>query len=180
VQFDEVLRTFTEFFERERIRYALVGGLAVHAWGGSRATKDVDFLVARSDRQSTVAFAEALGYETLQVTSAFSNHAHTDSRLGRVDFLYVSNETAEKIFASSTRKRVIGDETVPVASPEHLAMMKGLAMKHFPHRTLFDPEDVRILLAVPGVDHDAVREYFGQLGLLDLFDAIEKANRPSR
>ena len=180
MQFDEVLRTFAEFFEREGIRYALVGGLAVHAWGGSRTTKDVDFLLARSDQKRVVTFAETRGYETLQVSPAFSNHAHADSRLGRVDFLYVSNETAEQIFASSTRKKVIGDETVPVASPEHLAMMKALAMKNFPHRALFEGEDIRVLLSVPGVDHEAVREYFGRHGLLDLYDAIEKANQTSR
>lgn len=180
MQFDEVLRTFAAFFEREGIRYALVGGLAVYAWGGSRTTKDIDFLVARSDQQRVIAFAESLGYDTLHVTQAFSNHAHTDTRLGRVDFLYVSDQTAEKIFASSTSKAVVGDEAVQVASPEHLAMMKALAMKNFPHRTLFEPEDVRVLLSVPGVDHEAVREYFERQGLLSLYDAIEKANRTSR
>jgi len=29
MQFDEVLRTFAEFFEREGIRYAVAGGLAI-------------------------------------------------------------------------------------------------------------------------------------------------------
>src|SRR5262249_46708902 len=33
MQFDEVLRTFGEFFEREKIPYAVIGGLAMQAWG---------------------------------------------------------------------------------------------------------------------------------------------------
>ena len=63
---------------------------------------------------------------------------------------------------------------MPVASPEHLAMMKAQAMKNFPHRALYEGEDVRILLQVPGIDRDAVRDYFDRHGLLELFCAIEK------
>ena len=62
MQFDRVLTTFAEFFERERIRYALIGGLAVHAWGRVRPTVDVGFAVD-ADRASDVqAFAESLGF----------------------------------------------------------------------------------------------------------------------
>jgi hypothetical protein len=45
MQFDEVLRTWKDFFEREGIRYALIGGLAMRAWGSGRTTEDVDFVV---------------------------------------------------------------------------------------------------------------------------------------
>jgi hypothetical protein len=50
-----------------------------------------------------------------------------------------------------------------------------MAMKNFPHRALFEGEDVRALLNVPCVDRAAIREYFASHGLLDLYDAIEKA-----
>jgi hypothetical protein len=175
MQFDEVLRTFSEFFEREGVRFAVVGGLAVHAWGGSRYTKDVDVLIERSDRERVLAFAESMGYETLNVNESFSNHEHSDPRLGRIDILYVNHETAEKMFAATSVKPIVGDYEGPVASPEHLAMMKGLAMKNFPHRTLYEPEDVRILLAVPGVNRDAVRDYYERIGMLELFNGIDKA-----
>jgi hypothetical protein len=175
MQFDEVLEAFTAYFERERIRYAVIGGLAVHAWGGSRLTRDVDFVADRSERERIVTFAESLGYETLQSTEAFSNHVHADPKMGRVDLLYVSRETADKLFPAATKKTVVGDIEAPVASPEHIAMMKALAMKNFPHRALFEGEDVRLLLDVPGVDRQAVRDYFERLGLLDIYDAIEKS-----
>jgi methylmalonyl-CoA mutase cobalamin-binding subunit len=67
------------------------------------------------------------------------------------------------------------ERDLPVASPEHLAMMKALSMKNNPHRALYEGEDVRVLLNVPGVDRHAVREYFRRQGLLELFDAIDKA-----
>jgi hypothetical protein len=53
--------------------------------------------------------------------------------------------------------------------------MKAIAMKNFPHRALYEGEDIRTLLDVPGVDKAAVRDYFERHGLLGLFDAIDKA-----
>ena len=175
MQFDEVLRIWKDFFEREGIRYALIGGLAVHAWGRTRLTKDVDFAVDATSRPRVISFAESLGYETLYVSEGYSNHEHSSSVLGRIDFMYLSGETAERIFRAATERTVVGTATSPVASPEHLAMMKAIAMKNSPHRALFEGEDVRVLLNVPGVDREAVREYYRRHGLLDLYDAIDKA-----
>lgn len=175
MQFDVVLRTWKEFFERENVRYAVIGGLAVHAWGRSRLTKDIDLAVDSSARDRVVAFAEELGYETLHVSEAYSNHEHPDAAFGRVDFMYLRGETAERVFRAVTPKSVAGDIDAAVASPEHLAMMKAIAMKNFPHRALFEGEDVRTLLNVPGVDREMVREYYRRHGLLELYDAIEKA-----
>ena len=90
MQFDEVLRRFTAFFDEAGIRYVVIGGVAVTAWGRAR-----------------VAGGES-----------------GTPRDGDIDY---------------------------------------------------EGEDVRVLLNVPGVDRNAVREYFRRHGLLDLFDAIDKA-----
>jgi len=155
MQFDAVLRTFSEFFEREGIRYCVVGGLAVQAWGHSRFTKDVDLAVARSDQARVIAFAESAGYETLNVTSSFSNHLHPDRQFGRLDFLYPDDRTAGRMFAVASVRTVVGTVAIPVASPEHLSMMKALAIKQNPARALYEGDDVRALLSLPGVDLEA-------------------------
>ena len=142
--------------------------------GAASATKDADFAVDNSNQERVVAFAESVGYETLHASSAFSNHVHADNALGRVDFMYLDPATAEKVFGATVSKVILEGVESPVASPEHLAMMKALAMKNFPHRTLFEGEDVRTLLRVPGVDRDAIRDYFRRQGLLERFDAIDK------
>src|SRR5512138_1216557 len=97
---DEVLRTFARFFERENIRYAVIGGLALQAWGYSRFTRDVDIVVERSQRDRVVRFAESSGYETLHVSDGYSNHLRGDPQGGRIDFMYVDRSTAEKLFGS--------------------------------------------------------------------------------
>lgn len=175
MDFATVLRTFGEFFEREHIQYAVIGGVAVTAWGRARATNDLDFAVDGAEQRRAITFAESLGYETLYVSHGFSNHAHPDPAFGRVDLMYLRGSTAEKVFAMTADKPLLEDRRLPVASAEHLAMMKGLAMRQKPHRALYEAEDVRVLLNVDGVDLEAVREYYRHLGMLDFIDVILKA-----
>lgn len=174
MHFDEVLRTFSTFFEAQSIRYAVIGGLALQAWGHSRFTRDIDFVVERDARDRVVSFVESLGFETLHVSEGYSNHLHADPALGRVDFMYVDARTARKLFGAVTRKTIVGTATAPVPAPEHLLAMKAMAMKNAPERVLMDAPDVQFLLRLPGVDRAAVRDYFARQGLLELFDAIEK------
>ncbi len=174
MEFERVLTTFIEFFDREGIRYAIVGGLAVHAYGRLRSTKDADFAVDLANQERVISLAESLGYETLHVSRAFSNHAHTDPIWGRVDFMYLDPATASKVFADSRPQKVMPDITATVASPEHVAMMKALSMKNNPHRVLYEGYDVQVLMSAPGVDVERVRDYYRDHGLLELFDAIVK------
>jgi hypothetical protein len=175
MQFERVLTAFVDIFEREELRYALIGGLAVHAWGRVRPTRDADFAVDVVDAARITSFAESLGFVTTYASDAFSNHSHPDPSWGHVDFMFLGGRTADAVFAARVPKEIVPGRAMLVASPEHLAMMKALAMKNFPHRALYDGEDVRVLLSVPGVDRESVRDYFERLGLLELYDAIEKA-----
>jgi hypothetical protein len=178
MQFDAVLRTFAEFFEREKIPWAIAGGLAVAAWGYQRATQDIDFLIDGSDRGRIMAFAESLGYETIHASEAFSHHIHPSEAFGRVDALYVYGRTAEDMFAAATRRLAAGKVTTPVISAEHIAMMKAFAIKNNPSRRLSDSRDVEFLLTLPDINREAVRNYFARFGLLEVFDDIErKGNR---
>ena len=173
MQFEEVLRTFSEFFEREGMTFALAGGNALRAWGHQRLTYDVDFVVNGSDRRRVIAFAESLGYTTTHESPAFSNHHHADHAFGHVDFMYVYGNTAEQVFAGVV-KLTLGNVELPVVRPEHLIAMKVRAMKSEPMRVLIDAPDIAFLLSLPGLDRERVREYFSEHGLLKIYDELEK------
>jgi hypothetical protein len=173
VRFDEVLRTFAEFFEREGVRWAVAGGLAMGAWGHARGTRDIDFVLPATDRQRVIAFAESIGYETLFVSEGFSNHLHGSEVYGRVDLIYAHGDTAEQLLSAVTHREVAG-LTVPVVSATHLAMMKMLAMKSRPMRLLIDGNDVVYLLALPEMDRKAIRDYCTRHDLLALLNAFER------
>ena len=174
MQFDEVLRTFAAFFEREGIRYAVAGGLAIHAWGRSRTTHDIDFVVDGTVQSRVIAFTESKGYRTLHASSGYSNHEHPDQTFGIVDFMYVYGETAERVFADASQRLVAGDAAAPVPKPEHLIAMKVQAIKNAPRRVSIDVPDIEYLLGLPGVDRNAVRDYFDRAGLLRIYDVLAK------
>lgn len=75
----------------------------------------MDFAVDAHGRDRVVTYAASLGYETLHVSDAFSNHGSSESRLGRVDFMYVSGPTADRIFGATTVKAIVGNVSAPVA-----------------------------------------------------------------
>src|SRR3954470_20224454 len=108
MQFETVLRTFGDFFEREQIPWAIAGGLAVAAWGYQRATHDIDFVVSGSEQLRVVAFAESLGYETTYASEGFSNHIHPVDDFGHVDLLYLYGRTAAELFEAATKRVVVG------------------------------------------------------------------------
>lgn len=173
MQFDAVLRTWTSWFEVERVAYALAGGNALRAWGHTRLTYDVDFVIHGKERERAIAFAESLGYETAHVSEGYSNHYHRDEAFGHVDLMYVYGATADQIFAGVVH-RTLGGFALPVVRPEHLIAMKVRAMKNSAMRVLIDAPDIAFLLSLPGLDRDRVREYFSQHGLLKIYDELEK------
>jgi hypothetical protein len=174
MQFDQVLRMFAEFFERERIRYAVAGGLAVHAWGHSRGTHDIDFAVDGAARERVIAFAESIGYATKHVSTGYSNHEHPNEDFGYIDLMYVYGDTADRVFAEAARRLVAGDVEAPVPKPEHLIAMKVQAIKNAPRRVSIDVPDIEYLMRLPGVDRNAIRDYFDRAGLLRIYDVLQK------
>jgi hypothetical protein len=173
MQFDEVLRTWIAWFETNGVAYALAGGNALRAWGHTRPTYDVDFVVNGDDRRRVIAFAESLGYETAHESAGYSNHYHPDEVFGHVDLIYVYGATAEQIFREMVHRSLVGLD-LPVVRPEHLIAMKVHAMKSSAARVLIDAPDIAFLLTLPGLDRERVREYFSQHGLLKIYDDLEK------
>lgn len=150
---------------------AIVGALALHTYGYTRATNDVDVVTRAEARPGLVAHLEAQGYETLHQSDGYSIHLHPDPKLGRVDVIYVDARTAERLFAAC-RKASVGGMDVFVPSPEHLAAMKVHAMKNDPSRTFREMADLQFLLGVDGVDREEIRGYFVDAGLEERWNEL--------
>jgi hypothetical protein len=174
VDLDAVLADLGGFLDREGIAFALVGALAVHAYGYSRATNDVDLLVRRDDQDRLIGHLERQGFETLHRSEGYSNHLHPDGARGRVDVVYVDAATWDRI-AREARHMKLGHREVSVPKPEHLVAMKVHAMKNDPSRTFKDLADIQYLMTLPGVDRDEIRGYFEEAGLLERFRELEKS-----
>ena len=175
MDFATVLDTLVGYFEREKVPFALAGAFALHAYGISRATVDLDLIVEASARERLVPFLESLGYETLHASAGYSNHQHPDARLGRVDFIYISGETARHLFAQPGASLRFGKHELSVPRAEHLVAMKVHAMKNDPARSLQEMADIRLLLGLPGIDAAEVAGYFEKAGLREKYDEIKRS-----
>jgi hypothetical protein len=135
LDFERILKEVAGFFESEGIRYAVIGAFALHAYGRSRATSDLDFVTEFHAQPKLIAFLEGFGHETLHASSGYSNHLHRDVAMGRLDFVYISGETSRQLFGSARKLLVLGEMSIPVPRAEHIAAMKIQAMKNDPERT---------------------------------------------
>src|SRR6202043_4171225 len=65
VDFGAVLRVVSAFLDDKGYRFALIGGVALAAYGLARTTLDLDLLVESRGPEDPIAFLEANGFATL-------------------------------------------------------------------------------------------------------------------
>ena len=171
--FAKTLEMLLNFFARNGLDYALIGGFALNAYGRARQTDDIDFLLRNRDSGRTIDFLESIGYHTLNRTEAFSNHEHPLFGFSRVDFLYVNGDTADTVFREAREFPVLTDLRVRVVKPEHLIALKLFSMTANPERSGLDREDLVHLLGREGLDRKEIRSYFLKYSSLDLLNELE-------
>lgn len=174
MDFVRAIETIADFLEEHDCRYALIGGLALAAYGHPRTTLDIDLLVEHAEQDRIIGFMESLGFETLYRSQGYSNHAHSSPDWGRVDFVYVDQTTGDEVFLASREVLAPGGRRIPVPKAEHLIAMKVLAMKNDPARMFQELADIRNLLTKPGADREVVRSYFKKHDLEDRYDELER------
>ena len=161
------------FLVERGFRVAVIGGVALTAYGHPRMTLDLDLVTDVAAQDPLIAFLERLAFVTLHRSAGYSNHRHPDR--GRIDFMYVRNSTADRIFAGARELTGPGGRTIPVPKPEHLIAMKVQAMKDAPERAFQDLADVAYLLRLDAVDRDEVRGYFVRAGLEERWHELARA-----
>lgn len=174
MDFVGTLARIAAFLDEDGQRYALIGGLALAAYGNVRSTLDLDLAVDGDAQDGLIRFMESLGFETLYRSSGYSNHLHTDEAMGRVDFVFVRGDTADSLFDEANTVEGPDGLEVRVPRPEHLVAMKVMAMKNDPGRTFQELADIRGLMSQPDVDRDEIRRTFEKHGLLERFLDLEE------
>ena len=169
MKFKKTFQLLIDFFERERIDYALIGAFALKAYGYTRATQDVDFIAKQKDQKKIIVNLESLGFETIYSSTGYSNHLHPLSGMGRIDFVYVKGDTAESIFKEAVRILLFDNLTVPVVRPEHIVALKVFAMKNDPDRALREMADIKELLSLPEINLQEVQKYFEKYGQMERY-----------
>jgi predicted nucleotidyltransferase len=162
MNFELVFKELLQKFSEQNIRFALIGGFALHVAGFTRATNDIDFLIETDDLAKVKGVMSRLGYELTHESPEFSNYWHPVKPLGCVDYLHAHREYTRKMLGRAKKHTVLKNLEVPVLIPEDIIGLKIQSIVNNPQRRSLDMADIEYLLREnpARLDLDRVREYF--------------------
>lgn len=167
MDFRVALEKLLSLFERDHVRYALIGGMALGVWGVPRGTVDVDFLVHRADMERVAAIMQALGYECRYRTENVSQYVSPLKIFGEVDFLHAFRVPSLSMLERAEVRKVFDESiSVKVVKVEDLIALKVQAMANDESRRSLELSDIKSLLAMHGstLDWDLLADYFALFG----------------
>ena len=159
-----LLHMISEKFMTAGVRYALIGGFALHAAGYHRATGDIDFLVNAEDAVVAKKIFMAMGYQVLFENENVLNLAAPEQLIGGVDILW-----ARRKYTLDMLDRAVSDAGgIPVIRPEGIIGLKVQAIANDPDRLARDMADIEWLLRMKfnTMDTALIREYFEVFAML--------------
>jgi hypothetical protein len=162
-----VFKELLQKFKEQNVRFALIGGFALHVAGFTRATKDIDFLVESEDMPKVKSIMKQLGYELTHESSEFSNYWHPMTPLGCVDYLHAHRIYTRKMLSRATIHEILEGFQAPVLISEDIIGLKVQSMVNDPKRESLDMADIEYLLVENSgrLDMSIVQEYFELFGL---------------
>jgi len=156
--YEEVLREF----QKQKVRYVLVGGIALNLLGGCRNTLDMDIFVKMSENnlKKIINILKDKGYRAKQPVDPMMladkkiredwiknkhmkafNFYKSDNSYEEVDIVIDSVVDFETAYKNS-RKIKAGRLTLPVVSPDDLIKMKKKAGRE---KDLLDIKEIKII-----------------------------------
>ena len=175
MDFEKVLTFLLKNFEKHRIRYALMGGFALHAAGYTRATQDIDVLILKADMPKIKNLLISLGYDVVHESEDVVNFKGALTELGQVDFLLARRSYTKNMLKRAQECEILqGKFKVRVVTPEDVIGLKVQASTNDPTRHLRDLADIEELLKrhVDKLDLRLLREYFSLFNREDELDKL--------
>lgn len=163
MDFEAVFKLLIENFQKNNINFAIIGGFALAAAGYTRATKDIDFIVAKEDMPKIKKFMLSYGYDLAYESEDVCNFLGKMKELGRVDFLLAHRTYAKAMLKRAENKGILnGKFNVKVIKPEDLIGLKVQSSSNQPERYHQDMADIESIMQVnyKNLNINLIREYF--------------------
>ncbi|KAF0127194.1 MAG: hypothetical protein FD189_453 [Elusimicrobia bacterium] len=171
MDFEIVLKIILKEFQRQNVRYGLIGGFALGALGVHRATIDLDFLVNMDDMPKADAIMRARGYQCAYKSENVSQYVSPAKVFGEVDFLHAFREISVGMLERAKELDIFdGKLKIKVLAPEDIIGLKLQASVNNPDRAAREYSDMEALMERYGnkLDWWRLEEYFS------LFERAEK------
>ncbi len=139
------------------VEFLLIGGHAVNHYGYSRATIDVDFMIASSHADAVRTAMRSAGFTNISQTDnvVFFNHPAIPHR---VDFLQVDAETLRSLVGRASRIEYGGQSLLVPSLPDLIAMKLFALKQGSAQREAKDFPDIVNLVLEHGLDIEAELE----------------------
>ena len=179
VNFFNVIQQVVGELERQGIRYALIGGLAMGLRGAQRATTDLDFILMLEDLPRAAAILEGAGYRCVFRSENVSHYEAADEAWGRIDLLHAFRGPSLGMLARAELMEVGAGLLIRVVHLEDLVGLKVQAMVNDPSRTIQDWDDIRLMLQAAGrqgraLDWELMEDYLRRFGWHDKLPLLKE------
>jgi len=162
MNFELVFKELLQKFSEQNVRFALIGGFALHVAGFTRATDDIDFLIEAEDLVKVKDIMSRLGYELTHESSEFSNYWHPMAPLGAVDYLHAHRVYTRNMLSRAKNHKILYNLETPVLIPEDIIGLKVQSMVNNSQRYSLDMADIEYLIRenFDKLDLNIIRDYF--------------------
>ncbi|MCE9625601.1 MAG: nucleotidyltransferase [Deltaproteobacteria bacterium] len=134
----EALLDLIKIFERESLKYCLIGGLAMMLYGGRANTIDIDFYLLVDDLGKILAL---LKKRKIGATPAGDFQIKARYKGVPIDLLLADHYLGQDVVQRAKKKK-LGDKIVKVATPEDLIILKTLADRSIDHRDIEELKEI--------------------------------------
>ena len=172
---EELFDKLSVEFERVKIPFLLIGGYAVNAYGYSRTTQDVDFMIASSDYGRAKEIVQRLGYRQYVHKDLCARFVDHENEWPPLDLVFVDQETFQNVVKEAKSVDLLGRKLL-VPSAEHLIALKLHAIKNDPKREAKDLNDIFEIIKAKGlyVSAPKFKDFCLKFGNADLLERIQK------
>ncbi len=162
MNFEAVFRLLIEQFQKYEIPFALIGGVAPPAAGHSRATQDIDCLIAQKDEETVKTILSSLGYEILHESKDVLNFGGRLKELGHIDFLLAHRQYAKAMLERAEEIDVLNNTfKIKIVRPEDIIGLKIQSSSNDASRYHQDMADIEAVMRLKkNLDLELIRGYF--------------------
>jgi len=169
-----IFALLNELLLKDGLKFLMIGGHAVNAYGYSRLTHDLDILVNRDDRAKWLAALQAAGFALQHDGGGFLRFTAAEGDQWPLDLMLATPPTFSKMLAASQEIQQ-GEFRVRIPSLDHLFVLKLHALKAGEKARQFkDFMDILSLVQVNKVEvgSDSFRQLCEQYGGKEIYGRI--------
>ncbi len=159
----KMVSILTGRFKERQISFAVIGAMALAAYGVPRFTADIDLLSEIANRALMHSILTEAGFTCFQETEAFAQFDSEMGVYGKVDLMFAITPAGKAIL--ERRIRVSDDllGSYPVIQPSDYIVLKLMAIANDSSRQVRDEADIVALL-----------KHIRRKDLSDLFEPIQR------